>query len=153
MGYVGAGGDVEPEYEQVPVDGLEQIELAHPIGIVLDPIGFLVRGESMMPRFNDGDVAIVERQQTVSIEYLIGDEAVVRTLDGHRFLKRVMPGPADRPGSVNLVSLNAPTLEGVYVAWASQVRLILPRAGLRRLARSSRKATAGRPHAGRSERR
>ena len=133
MGYVGAGGDVEPEFEQVPYDGLEQIEIPERIGLVLDPIGFLVRGESMMPRYNDGDIVVVEREQPWATDSMIGDEAVVRTYDGHRFLKRIKKGT--RPHTYNLVSVrDAPTIESVRIAWASPVKLIIPNVGLRRVA-------------------
>ncbi len=133
MGYVGAGGDVEPEYEQVPYDGLEQIEIPERIGLVVDPVGFMVRGESMMPRYNDGDIVVVEREQPWATDSMIGDEAVVRTHDGHRYLKRIKKG--SRPHTYNLVSLrDAPTIEGVRIAWASPVKLIIPNVGLNRIA-------------------
>lgn len=136
MGYVGAGGDVEPDFEQIPFDGLEQVELAGPIGFLDDPIGFWVRGESNMPRFNDGDIVVVERERDWDPVSLIGDEAVIRTYDGHRYIKKIMPGGAAY--TYNLVSLNAPTIEGVRIAWASPVQLILPRAGIVRSTRTER---------------
>jgi len=136
MGYVGAGGDVEPDFEQVPEGGLEQIELPAPIGIVEDPIGFRVRGESMQPRYNDGDIVVVERDQPTDTDALVGDEAVVRTEDGHRYLKRLRRGA--RPRTYDLVGLNGPTVEGIMVVWASPVRVIIPSVGLRRVSSRSR---------------
>jgi repressor LexA len=79
MGYVGAGGDIQPEYEQVSYDGLEQIEPPHPIGIVDDPVGFRVRGESMAPKYEPDAIVVVEQDQPWSTDSMIGDEAVVRT--------------------------------------------------------------------------
>jgi phage repressor protein C with HTH and peptisase S24 domain len=130
MGYVGAGGDIDPDYEQVPFDGLEQVEL--PYAVDGDMIAFEVRGESMMPRYDDRAIVIVARDQPLAIDAMIGDDAVVRTHDGKRFLKRIMPGR--RPSTFNLVSINAPTIEGARIAWASPVRMIIPNIGLRRRA-------------------
>lgn len=129
MGYVGAGGDVDPDYEQVPFDGLEQIELPQPIGLLDDPVGFIVRGESMMPRYNDGDVVLVEREPQRSFQSLIGDEAVITTHTGRRYLKKIMP--TDRRGHYKLVSVNAPTIEAT-IRWASPVRIIIPSVGLKK---------------------
>ena len=131
MGYVGAGGDVDPDFEQVPPDGLEQIELPEPIGLLDDPIGFLVRGDSMMPRYHDGDIALIERDRAWELHSLLGQEAVVMTYDGRRYLKKIMPG--DRPFTYNLVSINAPTIVGVRIRRASPVRIIIPNIGLRRV--------------------
>lgn len=151
MGYVGGGGDVDPDFEQVPPDGLEQIELPQPIGLMDDPVGFIVRGQSMMPRYSDGDIALVEREQPWPTDRMIGDEAVVLTYEadsaGKRYLKRIMPGP--RQHTFNLVSLNGPTMEGVRIRWASPVRVILPNIGLRRVpaakpSRAGRRGELGR---------
>src|SRR5262245_42868476 len=62
MGYIGAGAEIEPEYEQVPPDGLDQVELA----LVLpdNAIGLQVRGDSMLPQYNEGAVIVVHREQT-----------------------------------------------------------------------------------------
>lgn len=142
MGRVGAGGDVDPELEQVPEDGIDQVELpttaAIPSTILSDPIGFSVQGTSMYPRFNEGDILIVEREQPWPVDRMIGLEAVVLTdLEGRpggRFVKRIMPGPKGQSYTVNLESIDrdTPTVIGVKLRWASPVRLIIPNVGLRR---------------------
>lgn len=124
MGYVGAGGDVDPDFEQVPFDGLEQVELPRPIGLLEDPIGFIVRGEIMLPRYDDGSIVVVEREPTRSFEAIIGEEAVVMTHDGKRYLRKVMP--TDRLGVYRLVGLNAPSFD-VSIRWASKVQIVLAR--------------------------
>jgi phage repressor protein C with HTH and peptisase S24 domain len=135
MGYIGAGAEVEPDYEQVPADGLEQIEVPYPVPSGV--IGFQVRGDSMLPKYNDGDVVLVEREQPSALDAMIGFEAALRTADGQRFLKRIMPGP--KPHTFNLESINARTIVGARIVWASPVRMIIPNIGLRRIGR-------GRPH-------
>lgn len=66
MGYVGAGADLEPVYEQVPADGLDHIEVHYPIGENM--IGFQVRGDSMLPKYDDGDVIVVQKEQPLSLD-------------------------------------------------------------------------------------
>jgi repressor LexA len=131
MGYVGAGGDVEPDFEQVPDDGLDQVELPYVVGIVGDPVGFAVRGESMQPKYSAGEIVIVEREQPWSIDSMIGDYAVVLTYEGRRFIKKIMPGA--EPHTYDLVSVNGPTIESVRLRWASPVRLVIPPIGLKRV--------------------
>lgn len=145
MGRVGAGGSVEPEIEQVPEDGLEQIELPPSAiiasSMVSDPIGFQVSGESMYPRYGDGDILIVERDQPWAIETMIGLHAVVVVYDDEgerkRYVKKIMPGT--RTGFYTLVSLNVPSFEA-RIAWASPIRVIIPNIGLRRVTSAKRRA-------------
>jgi phage repressor protein C with HTH and peptisase S24 domain len=134
MGYVGAGGDVDPDHEQVPFDGLEQIELPGPLGMLDDPIGFVVRGDSQLPRYSDGDTVIVEREQPWAIESMIGDVAVVRTDQSRRYIKKIMPG--SKRHHYDLVGLNGPTIEDARIQWASPVRIIIPNVGVRRTRRT-----------------
>ncbi|MEJ0012831.1 MAG: helix-turn-helix domain-containing protein [Bauldia sp.] len=138
MGYVGAGGDVDPDFEQVPPDGLDQVEIPYIVGIVGDPIGFEVRGESNQPKYSAGEVVIVEREQPTSIDSMIGDFAVVVTETGKRYLKKIMAGR--KAGTFDLVSINAPTMEGVRLKWASPVRIQISNIGLRRLGAIQRRA-------------
>lgn len=130
MGHIGAGAEIEPEFEQVPPDGLDQVEL--PFTVPDDMIGFMVRGDSMLPKYDDGDVIVVHREQQRSTASLIGEEAAIRTHDGHRYLKRIMPGP--RRHTFLLESTNARTIEAT-IAWASEIYVIVPGKRLRRIAK------------------
>src|ERR1700760_5020189 len=47
MGRVGAGASIEPEYEQVPPEGLGEVELPFPISG--ETIAFEVKGDSLLP--------------------------------------------------------------------------------------------------------
>lgn len=129
MGYIGAGAEIDPEHEQVPPDGLDQVEL--PFAVPEDMIGFEVRGDSQLPKFSDGDVIVVPREQRRATSDLVGEEAAIRTYDGHRFLKRIMPGT--RLHTYNLESANARTLLGVRIAWASEIWVIVPAGRLRHI--------------------
>lgn len=140
MGYVGAGAEIEPEFEQVPPDGLEQVEVPFPVQDGL--IGFQVRGDSQLPKYEDGEILVVEAEQPVATDRLIGEMAVVRTYDGKRLVKRIMPGP--KPYTYNLESHNAKTIIGARIAWASPIRMTIPNIGLRRVPHPKR----AKPHAG-----
>ena len=122
MGYVGAGAEIEPDFEQVPDEGLYEIELPFPIPP--DAVAFEVRGDSMWPRYDDGDVVVCWRF-SLGFDKVIGWEAAVRTADGRRFLKRIVYG--DQRGTFNLESYNAPPIRGVHLEWVGQVNAVVRR--------------------------
>ena len=128
MGYVGALALVEPEYERVPSEGLEQIEL--PFSIPAEMIAFLVRGDSMLPVYHDGDAVIVYRNQSRPTESFIGEEVVVQTVDGRRYLKTIMHG-AGR--SITLASFNARPLDEVDVTWVGEIFCIIRASQVRKM--------------------
>lgn len=117
MGLIGAGAEIMPEMEQVPPEGLYPIDADVPLPE--GAIGFQVEGDSMWPRYDDGDVVIC-RQDGVAPENIPdGEEAAVRTEDGHRYLKRLVRTPT--PGLYTLESHNAPPIRNVRIAWASDI--------------------------------
>lgn len=144
MGYVGAGARVEPEFEQVPAEGLDTIELPFlvPEGI----IGLGVRGDSMIPVYRDGDAILVWQEQRLATENYVGEEAAVRTEDGHRYLKEIQRG--QRRNVYDLHSHNARLIKGVKIAWVGEIYLIVRAGQIRRAARS-RAAGAARKRANR----
>lgn len=129
MGRIGAGAEIEPEHEQVPAHGLWTLELPFPIPEEM--VGFEVKGDSMLPRYDDGDVILVYREQTRAIESFFGEEAAVRTKDGRRFLKVVRRGP--ERGTFTLDSFNAKPIEGVRLEWIGEIYLTLRSGQLRRI--------------------
>jgi phage repressor protein C with HTH and peptisase S24 domain len=139
MGWVGAGAEVNPDFEQVPPEGIEQVELPYPAPEGY--IGFQVRGDSMMPKYDDGDIVLVSREQPWSLERMIGQEAVVRTDAGARYLKRIAHGPS--PQTYNLESVNARTIVAARIVWASPVRMVVPNIGLKWLPAPKAKPTKG----------
>ena len=126
MGYIGAGAEILPEFAQVPPEGGEQIEV--PFAIANDMIGLQVRGDSMIPRYDDGDVVVVYREQRRAIESFYGEEAAVRTSDGRRFLKQIMRAPE----GVTLLSWNARPIENVNLEWIGEIYATIRSAQLRR---------------------
>lgn len=129
MGYIGAGAEIEPDFEQTPPEGLDQIEVPFPLPD--DMIAFEVRGDSMLPVFKDRSVIIVYREQKRPTDAFYGEEAAVRTRDGRRFIKTIMRGA---PG-VNLMSWNAAPIENVELDWVGEIFAVLPRSSINKVHR------------------
>lgn len=130
MGFIGAGAEIEPEFEQVPPDGLDQIHI--PFAVPDDMIAFGVRGDSMLPVYKDGSIVVVHREQKRPLASFFGEDAAVRTSDGRRFIKTVMRGS---DGSVSLFSWNAAPIENVSLEWIGEIFAVLPPSGMRKMAK------------------
>lgn len=141
MGFIGAGAEIDPEYESVPPDGLEQVDL--PLQLDDDVIGFRVRGDSMLPTYDADTVVVVYRDKGIATSSLLGEVVAILTADGKRYLKRLMPGPKQH--LYTLESLNARPIVGVRIAWASEVVAIIPPRQVRHIARAKPKPAARSP--------
>jgi repressor LexA len=129
MGRVGAGAAIEPEHEQVPPEGLGEVELPFPISE--ETIAFEVAGDSMLPKYENGDIIVVYREQRHPLTSFYGEEAAVRLKTGERYLKTVERGKSS--SMVNLTSFNAKPINGVKVEWIGEICVTLPRAQIERL--------------------
>jgi repressor LexA len=143
MGRVGAGATIEPEYEQVPPEGLGDVELPFPIDEEI--IAFEVAGDSMLPKYENGDIILVYREQRHPLSNFYGEEAAVRLKSGERYLKTIERGKS--PTLVNLTSFNAKPINGVKLDWIGEICVTLPRGQIERLrakaATRARKAAKG----------
>src|ERR1700749_419557 len=129
MGRVGAGASIGPEHEQVPPEGLGEIEL--PFTIAEETIAFEVVGDSMLPKYENGDIIVVYREQRHPLSSFYGEEAAVRLKTGERYLKTIERGKSGN--MVNLTSFNAKPITGVKLDWIGEICLTLPRAQIGRL--------------------
>jgi repressor LexA len=129
MGRIGAGAVIEPEYEQVPPEGLGEIELPFPISA--EAIAFEVSGDSMLPKYENGDVIVVYREQRHPLASFYGEEAAVRLKTGERYLKTIERGKS--PSMVNLTSFNAKPITGVKLEWIGEICVTLPKAQIARM--------------------
>jgi len=148
MGRVGAGAIIEPEHEQVPPEGLGEVELPFPLSE--ETVAFEVAGDSMLPKYENGDIIVVYREQRHPVSSFYGEEAAVRLKTGERYLKTIERGKS--PTVVNLTSFNAKPISGVKLEWIGEICVTLPRGQIERLrakaAARARKATKA--HGGRT---
>jgi phage repressor protein C with HTH and peptisase S24 domain len=119
LGKIGAGGAIlfedTEDVETVPRPPLGAGRL----------MALEVVGESMLPKYEAGDVIYVRRDHDGVLPAYLGDYCAVSLVDGGTFLKILSPG--SKPGCYTLRSLNAADMENVEVAWASPVLFVMPR--------------------------
>lgn len=130
MGRVGAGGDIEPDYDQTVADELGTVRV--PIAMPGELIAFEVKGESMMPRYDAGDIVVVWAEQKRATETFYGEEAAVRTKDGRRYLKTITQGKTR--SVVTLTSWNAKPIENVKLEWIGEIYLVIRAGQIARIA-------------------
>jgi len=133
MGNIGAGGEIDPEYEQVPEDGVSQIEVPFPLPAEM--IAFEVKGNSMRPVYKDGHIVIVYREQKKPLSAFFGEDAAVLTEEGRRFIKTVMNGANN---TVTLNSWNADPIADQRLRWIGEIFAVLPPASVRHIDRAAR---------------
>ena len=129
MGRIGAGASIEPEHEQVPPEGLGEVELPFPVAE--ETIAFEVSGDSMLPKYENGDIIVVFREQRHPLSSFYGEEAAVRLKTGERYLKTIERGKT--ASLVNLKSFNAKPIVGVKLEWIGEIYVTLPRGQVERL--------------------
>lgn len=114
VGYVGAGAEVFP-FD----DGGSLEDIDPPPGVGPDAVAVRVRGDSMFPRYMDGDVLIYDSHD--SLRAADGQECVICLPDGRRLIKTVR---VERDGSVTLESWNAPPQRDQHPEWMATIRWI-----------------------------
>ncbi len=134
VGRIGAGSEILPELEQVPPDGLFQIQVPFPVPP--GTLAFEVQGDSMWPRYDHNDVILCWGEGTNTSE-ILGWEAAVRTSEGRRYLKRVVKG--SRAKTFDLESFNAPVIRNVKLEWISKVQLVVRSGDWKQLGRGVQK--------------
>lgn len=137
VGRIGAGQEILPEFEQLPPDGLFQIEVPFPVPD--NTLAFEVEGQSMWPRYDPGDVVLCWKEGTNAAE-VVGWEAAVMTDRGQRYLKRITHG--SKAKLFNLESFNAPVIRDVRLQWISKVQAVVRAGEWRHIGRATQKKIA-----------
>lgn len=118
VGYIGAGGSIV--FEDLGCDET----VLRPPGITGTLVALAVRGDSMLPKYKDGDIIYIQRTHDGVLPDYIGEDCAVRLTTGETYIKQLMHG--SEPGRFTLLSLNAPPMENVEVEWATLVRFVMP---------------------------
>lgn len=113
-GQVGAGAEIEPLPDGTAIDHVEV-----PPGAPANVEAVVVRGNSMYPRYFEGEHLFYRKSQSPPAD-LIGRECVVKLADGRMLVKIIRRG--SRRHLFNLESWNAPVLEDQKIDWAAPVR-------------------------------
>lgn len=118
VGYIGAGGTII--FEDMGIDDT----VIRPPNISTKLIALVVRGTSMLPKYQDGDIIYITKDHDGVLPSYVGRDCAVRLVSGETYIKQLMLG--NEPGRFTLFSLNAPPMENVEVEWATPVAFIMP---------------------------
>jgi repressor LexA len=126
-GQVGAGAKIEDFFD----DDHGHYQAFLPFPAFGNFISFEVLGDSMLPKYDPGDVVIVWADQRRNVESFIGELCVVRLETGERYLKRLEPG--SKPGLYRLESFNASPIVDVPIAWVGEIMSVVPAKQVRKI--------------------
>lgn len=120
IGDVGIGGEIlifnNPEHEFELV--------SRPPNSYGDIVALRVLGNSMLPKYDPGDIIYIDRNHGDDPLKYKGRHCAVRLTDGKTYLKILSAGTVE--GKFTLRSLNAADMENMEVVWASPVLFIEP---------------------------
>lgn len=118
VGHIGAGGSIV--FEDLGNDET----VLRPPGISGTLVALAVRGDSMLPKYKDGDIIYIQRTHDGVLRDYLGEDCAVRLKSGETYIKQLIAG--SEKGLFTLLSLNAPPMEDVEVQWATLVRFVMP---------------------------
>lgn len=119
IGTIGAGGAIAYSLDDAHIEYVPRPPLA-PAQI----IALRVMGDSMLPKYDPGDIVYVRRDHDGVLPHYIGRYCAVHLADGGTYLKILARGSI--PDRYTLRSLNAADMEDVEVIWASPVLFVCP---------------------------
>lgn len=118
VGYIGAGGTVIFE------DQGNDETVVRPPNVSTKLVALVVRGDSMLPKYQDGDIIYINRAHDGVLPEYMGRDCAVRLSTGETYIKQIIFG--NEEGRFTLLSLNAPPMENVEIVWATPVAFIMP---------------------------
>jgi len=123
VGKIGAGGTIAFLDDFSKGEG--HAFVPQPPDTVGEMIGLEIEGDSMLPKFDPGEVVYISREHEGVLPDYLGQYCAVRLGTGEVLLKILARGTL--PGRFTLRSLNAADIEDVEVEWATPVRATLSR--------------------------
>ncbi len=118
VGYVGAGEVNIPYDDYAHGDGMEEVET--PPGLRETAVAVRVKGDSMYPAYEDGDIIFYIRNGVdIDEGACIGKQCIIKVTDGPIYIKRLSRGSS--PGLYHLESHNAPPMHDKSIEWAARV--------------------------------
>lgn len=118
VGYIGAGGVVI--YEDMGNDEV----VVRPPNVSIKLVALAVRGDSMLPKYQNGDIIYIARDHDGVLPQYLGQDCAVRLTSGETYIKQLIKGSEE--GKFTLLSLNAPPIENVEIEWATPIAFIMP---------------------------
>lgn len=122
VGYIGAGGEFIGIDDYAQGAGMETVEA--PPGLTGSAVAVMVRGESMIPVYNDGDILIYGEREYSYIEHL-NRRCVCGLSDGRIVVKTLQRGSTD--SLFTLISFNSSPMEDVALEWIAKIKWVQPR--------------------------
>ena len=122
VGYVRAGGEQIAFDDHAHGEGLFEVEA--PPGMTEKSVAVQVRGASMYPAYEEGDILFYSRNgEGTDIGRCIGKQCIVKQVDGPIYIKILANGSA--PGLYTLMSYNHPPIRDVALEWAVRVKYVM----------------------------
>ena len=117
LGYVGAGAEVYSIDDHAKGTGMFETS-APPQGATPSMVALVVRGDSMTPAYEDGDIIYYDQQVTGDYDHLVGKRVVARLADGRTFVKKLRK---NNEGQYWLHSHNADPIVNPHIEWVAVV--------------------------------
>ena len=120
VGYIGAGAEFTALDDHAQGAGLDEIST---MPMPSNSVAVKVRGTSMMPVYNEGDVLIYSERRGDIYEFL-NRRCVCGLADGRILVKTPTRGADDR--LFTLMSFNAPPITDVALEWCAKIEWVQP---------------------------
>lgn len=117
VGYVGAGSEIYSIDDHAKGAGMFETS-APPQGATPSMVALVVRGDSMSPAYEDGDIIYYDQQVRGDFDHLVGKRVVARLLDGRTFVKKLRK---NNEGQYWLHSHNADPIVNPMIEWLAAV--------------------------------
>lgn len=117
VGYVGAGAEIYTIDDHMKGAGMDLIS-APPQGATGTMVALVVRGDSMSPAYEDGDIIYYDQVAIGDIAHLIGKRVIIRLRDGRTFIKKLR---RNADGKYWLHSHNAEPILDPDIEWCAKV--------------------------------